>query len=160
MKVTSTIAAVPISCEAWSTDSSAALPTPLRFPPRHTQVERSPDSILSTGLNNNASSFLEVPVFPVSLSDATLALPTNDATVQTHVCGVTAESASLSLEEICEAQATDDSFQPVIQALMDGVKQPQENLCDYPEEARILFAQWDSLVLEDNVLVSLPRWNH
>jgi len=78
-KATSTIAAVPISCEALSTDSSTVLPTPLRFPPRHTQVERSQDSILSTGLTDNVSNFLEAPVFPVSPSDATSALPTNGA---------------------------------------------------------------------------------
>ena len=35
---------------------------------------------------------------------------------------------------------------------MDGVKPPHENLRDFPEDARILFAQWDSLVLEDGVL--------
>jgi len=44
------------------------------------------------------------------------------------------------------------SLQPVIQALVDGVKPPQESLCDHPEEACILFFQWDSLVLEDSVL--------
>jgi len=72
--------------------------------------------------------------------------------VRTHVCSITAEPASLSLEDIREAQAADDSLQPVIQALMDRVKPPQDGLQDYPEEARILFAQWDSLVLEDSVL--------
>jgi len=142
-KATLTTVAVPISYEALSADSSMALPAPLRFPPRHTQAERSPDLILSTGLSDNASDFLEVPVFLVSPSDATHALPTNDATARTHVCGVTAEPASLSLEDIREAQAADDSLQPVIQALTDGVKPPHESLRDYPEEARILFAQWD-----------------
>jgi len=56
------------------------------------------------------------------------------------------------LEDIRDAQTADDSFRPVVQALMDRVKIPQENLRDYPEEACILFAQWDSLVLENNVL--------
>jgi len=151
-KATPAIATVTISCEALSADSSTALPTPLRFPPRHTQVERSQDSLPSTGLSDNASDFLEAPVFPVSPSDATFASPTYDATVRTDVCGVTAEPVSFSLEDIRDAQAADDSFQPVIQALMNGVKPPPKNLCDYPEEARILFAQWDSLVLEDAVL--------
>jgi len=35
---------------------------------------------------------------------------------------------------------------------VDGVKLPQGSLHDYPEEARILFSQWDSLVLEESVL--------
>jgi len=69
-----------------------------------------------------------------------------------HVFGVTAEPASLSLEDTREAQAADDSFQPVNQALADGVKPSQDGLRDYSEEARILFAEWDSLVLEDSVL--------
>jgi len=59
------------------------------------------------------------------------------------VFGVTAEPSSLSLEDIRNAQAADDSLQPVIQALVDGVKPPQESLRDFPEEARILFFQWD-----------------
>jgi len=70
----------------------------------------------------------------------------------THVCGVTAEPVSLSLEAIRDAQNADDSLRPVIQALSDRAKPPQENLRDYPEEARVLFAQWDSLVLENSVL--------
>jgi len=77
---------------------------------------------------------------------------TNDVMARTHVLGVTAEPSFQSLEDIHNTQAADDSLQPVIQALVDGVKPPEESLCDYPEEARILFFQWDSLVLEDSVL--------
>jgi len=115
-------------------------------------MERSPDLILSTGEVDSASDFLEAPLFPVLPSDATHASPTNDVTALTQVFGITAEPASLSLEDIRNAQAIDDSLQPVIQALADGVKPPQDGLHDYPEEAWILFAQWDSLVLEDSVL--------
>jgi len=151
-RATLTLAAVPISCEALSTESSTALPAPLHFPPCHTQMERSSDLTPSMGLSDSASDFLEAPVFPVLPSDATHTSPTNDVTARTHVFSVTTEPASLSLEDIREAQAADDSLQPVIQALADGVKPPQDGLRDYPEEARILFAQWDSLVLEDSVL--------
>jgi len=91
-KLTSTPATVPISCEALSADSSTALPAPLRFPPLHTQVERSPDSILSMGLNDNASDFLEAPVFPVLPSDATpLRRP------MTPRCGLTYVALQLNL---------------------------------------------------------------
>jgi len=100
---------------------------------------------------DNAPDLLEVPVFPVSPNEATHASPTNDVTARTKVFGVTAKPSSLTLEDIHNAQAVDDSLQPVIQALVDGVKPSQESLRDYPEEARILF-QWDSLVLEDSVL--------
>jgi len=108
--------------------------------------------LLSTGHADIASDLLEVPVFPVSSSDASHASPPNDATARTQVFGITAELSSLSLEDIRNAQAVDDSLQLVIQALVDGVKPTQESLRDYPEEARILFFQWDSLVL--------PRWHH
>jgi len=56
------------------------------------------------------------------------------------------------LDEIREAQSIDDSLQLVTQALVDKVKPPRGSLCDYPEEARVLFSQWDSLVLEEGVL--------
>jgi len=115
-------------------------------------MERSPDLILSTGQTDSASDFLEAPVFPVSPSDATHASPTNDVMAWTQVYGVTTEPASLSLEDIRNAQAADNCLQPVIQALANGVKPPQDGLRDYPEEARILFTQWDSLVLEDSIL--------
>ena len=65
---------------------------------------------------------------------------------------VSSESPSLSLEGLRDAQATDENIQPVIKALTDGVKPPHDSLWDYPEEARILLAQWDSLVLENDVL--------
>jgi len=68
------------------------------------------------------------------------------------VLSVSAESPSLSLEGIRDAQATDDNLQPVIKALTDRVRPPHDSLRDYPEEARILLTQWDSLVLEDDVL--------
>jgi len=99
-RATSTPAAVPISCEALSADSSTALPAPLRFPPCHTQMERSLDLILSTGLSDSASDFLEAPVFPVSPSDATYASPTNDVMARSQAFSVTAEAASLSLTTV------------------------------------------------------------
>jgi len=71
---------------------------------------------------------------------------------QASVLSVSAEVPSLSLEGIRDAQATDENIQPVIKTLTDGVKPPHDSLRDYPEEARILLAQWDSLVLENDVL--------
>ena len=61
-----TPAAVPVSCEALSTDGSTALPTPLHFPPRNTQVERSQDSILNMGVDDNVNDFLEITEILVS----------------------------------------------------------------------------------------------
>ena len=75
-----------------------------------------------------------------------------DVTAQANVLSVSAESPSLSLEGIRDAQATDDNLQPVIKARIDGVRPPHDSLLDFPEEARILLTQWDSLVLEDDVV--------
>ena len=66
--------------------------------------------------------------------------------------GVTTEPTSITLDDIREAQSIDDNLQPVIQALVEGVKPPQGSLRDYLEEARMLFSQWDSLVFEDSIL--------
>ena len=85
------------------------------------------------------------------------ASPTNDVMAQTQVLEVISEPTSLNLDEIHEAQSIDDNLQPVIQGLVDKVKPPQCSLQNYPEEARALFSQWDSLVLEDSILF---RRNH
>ena len=72
--------------------------------------------------------------------------------MQASVLSVSAEVPSLSLEGIHDAQANDENIQLVIKTLTDGVKPPHDSLRDYPEEAHILLAQWDSLVLENDVL--------
>jgi len=94
---------------------------------------------------------LEVPVLPVSTEEAIHASPPNDVTAQAQVLGVTAEPASITLDDIRKAQSVDDNLQPVIRALIAKVK-PRGSLREHPEEAHILFSQWDSLVLEDDVL--------
>jgi len=50
------------------------------------------------------------------------------------------------------AQAADDNLLPVIRALLDQKQPASADLRQYPEEARVLFAQWDSLVLQDSTL--------
>jgi len=107
---------------------------------------------------DNASDLLESPVLPVSPDGAAHASPTNDVTARTQVLKVTSEPTSLNLDEICEAQSIDDNLQLVIQALVDKVKPPEGSLHEYPEEARVLFSQWDSLVLEEGVLYRRYRY--
>jgi len=151
-KATSTLLATHISCDALPTDSSPVWPAPLRLPSRYSQPAGSPDLVYPSGHADIAPDLLELPVLPVSSGDATHASQSNDVTARTNVFGVTAEPSSLTLEDIRTAQAADDNFLPVIQALADGVKPPPESLRDFPEEARILFFQWDSLLLEDGIL--------
>jgi len=133
-------------------DGSTALPAPIRFKPLYSQTDKSSDLSPTRGAHDFASDPLEAPELPVSPDEATHASPMNDITAWAQVLGVTAEPTSISLDEICEAQSIDDNLQPVIQALANKVKPPQGTLREYPEEARTLFSQWDSLVLEDDVL--------
>jgi len=56
------------------------------------------------------------------------------------------------LDDIHTAQAADDNLLPVIQALLDQKRPAHADIRQYPEEARALFAQWDSLVIQDGIL--------
>ena len=60
----------------------------------------------------------------------------------------TSELASITMDEIRQAQAADDSLQPVIQALKDQVQPHHSGLCQYPTDTCILLSQWDSLVFK------------
>jgi len=51
-----------------------------------------------------------------------------------------------------QAQSTDDSLRPVIELLRAGHQPNHADIRQYPEEARVLLAQWDSLLLEGDVL--------
>jgi len=42
--------------------------------------------------------------------------------------------ASITLDEICQAHAADDSLQPAVQLLKDQAKPPHSSLCQYPED--------------------------
>jgi len=150
-KATPSLAADPVVCDALPVDSSSELPAPIRFKPLYSHADLSADSSIAKRNPDLVSNQLEVPVLPVSTEEAIHALPPNDVTAWSQVLGVTAEPASITLDDIREAQSVDDNLQPVIQALIAKVK-PQCSLHEHPEEARILFSQWDSLVLEDNVL--------
>jgi len=128
------------------------LPKPLRFLPLHSRADKSLDLSTTKLSSDIASDLLEPLELPVSPDEVAHASPMNDVTTQAQVLGITAEPTSLSLDEIQEAQPIDDNLQLVIQALVNKVKPPQGSLCDYPEEAGTLFSQWDSLVLEEDIL--------
>ena len=49
-------------------------------------------------------------------------------------------------------RAEDDNLLPVIQALADQMRPAHADIRQYPEEARVLLAQWDSLLLQDGIL--------
>ena len=75
-----------------------------------------------------------------------------DTIRQVQAIAATPDPPPITLDDIRTAQAADDSLLPVIQALLDQKRPASADLRQYPEEARVLFAQWDSLVLQDGTL--------
>jgi len=64
----------------------------------------------------------------------------------------TPEPPSITLDNIRTVQAKDDNLLAVIEALLDQIRLAHADLRQFPEEARVLLAQWDSLVLQDGTL--------
>jgi len=127
-RATPTLAAAPVSCDALPADSTTALPAPLRFLPLHSQTNKSSDLSPTSSPLDIASDLLEAPAFPVLPNKATPASPMNNVKPWSQVLGVTAEPASITLDDIREAQSLDDNLQPVIQSLQKGVK-PHRVVC-------------------------------
>jgi len=76
----------------------------------------------------------------------------SDTTLGVQAIAATPGPPPIALDDIRAAQAADDNLLPVIQALLDQKQPASADLRQYPEEARVLFAQWDSLVLQDGTL--------
>jgi len=119
------------------------------------------------------SSFLGSPAFSISTNQvatpdgpASPDAPLSDSSATNTVTRVQAIAAtpdppSITFDEIRATQAEDDNLLPVIQALLDQKQPAHADLRQYPEEARVLLAQWDSLVLQDGTLYRkfhYPDW--
>jgi len=76
----------------------------------------------------------------------------NDAEMRVQAIEVMPDPPPITLDDIRVAQAEDDNLLPVIQALLDQKQPASADLQQYPEEARLLLAQWDSLILQDGTL--------
>jgi len=59
---------------------------------------------------------------------------------------------SISLDDIRQTQSIDESLQPVMDLLRAGHKPNHADIRQYPEEARVLLVQWDSLLLEGDIV--------
>jgi len=142
-------------------------PASQHYPSPHLQIDKSsvlqrqgpPDSHLLESTSPNkpqssdiASDQLESPVSPALPDEVIHASLTDDVMAWKQVLEVFSEPASISLDEIRDAQSTDDSLQPVMQALRDLVQPPHRGIQEFPEDARILLSQWNSVVLQDGVL--------
>ena len=75
-----------------------------------------------------------------------------DTVTQVQAIAATPDPLPITLDDICAAQAEDDNLLPVIQALLDQKQPAHADLRQYPEEAKVLLAQWDSLILQDGTL--------
>jgi len=139
----------PVSCDALPADSTTVLPEPLRFLPLHSQADESADSSSASAPIDTASDPLEVPALPVLPCEATPASSAHNVNTWSRILGVTAEPTSITLDDICGAQSLDDNLQPVIQCLSGDEKPLQGSQPDCPEEARVLFGRWASVVPVD-----------
>jgi len=72
--------------------------------------------------------------------------------MQVQAVTATSEPPPITLDEIRVAQTEDDNLLPVIQALLEQKQPASADLRQYPEEARVLLTQWDSMVLQDGTL--------
>jgi len=112
-----------------------------------------PDSLESPGSDRQSSSGtalgpLELPELPASMDAVAHTPPSSDVTARIQA----RKLASITLDEIRQTQAADDSLQPVLQALKDQTKPSHNDLHQYPEDACVLLFQWDSLILQEGVL--------
>ena len=64
----------------------------------------------------------------------------------------------ICLDDIRKAQSSDDNIRSVLDHYKTGKPTDYEEIRQYPEEPRVLFAHWDSLLVEDGVLYR--RFHH
>jgi len=76
----------------------------------------------------------------------------SDTTLRVQTIAATPDPPPITLDDIRTAQAVDNNLLPVIQALLEQKQPASVDLRQYPEEARVLFTQWDSLVLQNGTL--------
>ena len=108
-------------------------------------------SLLDSSSSSNAtdrvdeSADLTVPASPIPASP-TLDSSDSDTVVRVQAVAATPDPPPITIDDIRTAQAADDNLLPVIQALLDQKQPASADLRQYPEETRVLFAQWLSLI--------------
>ena len=111
-----------------------------------------PSSFLGLPASSTLTNQVAIPDGPASpdalLSDSSA----TDTVTRVQAIAATPDPLPITLDDICTARAEDDNLLPVIQALLDQKQPAHANLRQYPEEARVLLAQWDSLILQDGTL--------
>jgi len=110
------------------------------------ETDSSESSFLGSQASDNSINQVGTPDAPLSGSSAT------DTATRIQAIAATPEPPSITLDDIRAAHADDDNLLPVIQALLDQTRPAHADLQQFPEEARVLLAEWDSLVLQDGTL--------
>jgi len=111
-----------------------------------------PPSSLDSFPSRIATDQVDRSASPVAPASPTVGPSDTDTVTQVQAISATPDPPPITLDDIRAAQAADDNLLPVIQALLDQKQPASANLRQYPEEARVLLAQWDSLVLQDGTL--------
>jgi len=109
-------------------------------------------SLLDSPLSSDAIDRVDGSANPVVPASPTPSSSDCDTVLRVQAIAATPDPPPITLDDIRTAQAADDNLLPVIQALLDQKQPASADLRQYPEEARVLFAQWDSLVLQDGTL--------
>jgi len=109
-------------------------------------------SLLNSPSPSIATDQVDESANPVVPASPTLNSSDSDTVMRVQATAATPDPPPIMLDDIRTAQAVDDNLLPVIQALLDHKQPASADLRQYPEEARVLFAQWDSLVLQDGTL--------
>jgi len=109
-------------------------------------------SFLGSPTSSASTSQVVIPDGPASPDAPLSSSPATDTVTQVQAIATTFEPPSITLDDILTVQVEDDNLLPVIQALLDQAQPAHADLRQYPEEARVLLAQLDSLVLQDGTL--------
>ena len=116
------------------------------------ETDSSESSFLGSQASNNSTNQVGTPDSPVSPDASLSGSPATDTTTRIQAIAAIPEPPSITLDDIRAAQAKDDNLLPVMQALLDQTRPAHAYLRQFPEEARVLLAQWNSLVLQDGTL--------
>jgi len=111
-----------------------------------------PSSFLGSPTSSISTDQVGGSANPVSPAMPMLDSSESDTVTRVQAIATTPDPPPITLDDIRTAQAEDDNLLPVIQALLDQKQPAHADLRQYPEKARVLLAQWDSLILQDGTL--------
>ena len=94
----------------------------------------------------------QIPIAEVTASEKDHSSPSQTSNSNTEAVEGDESDSPISLSIIREAQEKDDNISVVVQCLAAGTFPAKPDLQNMPEESKVLFNQWDSLLIRDGVL--------